>query len=176
MDRSAIGAAIGIAFGCLWGVVGSSGLPTRWRSTASFLSIGISTALCVAILMIRAHPQALTFRGKIYLLAVLFEVVAIVVAINLLKYYNRPDLLLPAVGFIVGLHFFGLWKAANQSIFLWIAAAMCVLCAISAFLPTATEPNGLDLRRVTTGLGCAVVLWTSCLSRFSVTSQKIAAP
>jgi hypothetical protein len=166
MDRSAIGAAIGIAFGCWWGIAGSSGLPARWRSIAFFLSIGISAVLFVAILMIRARPQAFTFRGRIYLLAVSFEVVAIVLATNLLKYCNRSDLLLPAVGFIVGLHFLGLWKAANQSIFLWIAAAMCVLCTISAFLPSATEINGLDPRRVTTGLGCAVVLWTSCLSRF----------
>jgi len=66
---------------------------------------------------------------------------------------------MPAIGFIVGLHFLGLWKATDLRVFRWTAVAMCLVCGIAAFLPSATPNGNVDLRRAVTGLGCALVLW-----------------
>ena len=100
-----------------------------------------------------------TFRDRIYGKAVVFEVVAIAATIWLLKLFGLPDLVMPAIGFIVGLHFLGLWKATDLRVFLCTAVAMCLVCGIAAFLPGATASGNVDLPRAVTGLGCALVLW-----------------
>ena len=87
-----------------------------------------------------------------------------VVTIWLLKLFGLPHLLMPAIGFIVGLHFLGLWKATDLQVFLWTAVAMCLVCGIAAFFPGATATGNVDLRRAVTGLGCAVVLWGASAS------------
>ena len=98
-----------------------------------------------------------TFRGHIYGIAVAFE--AIFGTIWLLRQFALSQFLLPAIGFIVGLHFLGLWKATDLRVFLWTALAMCLVCSVAAFLPGATENGNVDVRRVVTGLGTALVLW-----------------
>jgi hypothetical protein len=39
------------------------------------------------------------------------------------------------------------------------APAMCLVCGVAAFPPGATENGNVDVRRVVTGLGTALVLW-----------------
>jgi hypothetical protein len=86
-------------------------------------------------------------------------VAAILGTIWLLRQFALSQLLLPAIGLIVGLHFLGLWKATDLRVFLWTALAMCLVCGVAAFLPGATENGNIDVRRVVTGLGTALVLW-----------------
>lgn len=162
MNNAAIGATVGVAFGCAWGIVGSLGLPPHVRITGIAVAAAVSAALIIALAV---HPNTLTsskFRGLIYGGAMAFEVIVIILGSIPLQ---RPDLqqfILPFVGFVVGLHFIGLWKATDLRLFLWISTAMCLVCAIAAFLPS-RQPGGVDPRIAVTGIGSAVVLWAAGL-------------
>ena len=161
MDRRTIGSVVGVIAGCVWGIGGATGLPRPWQAWALGSSIGISVVLIAALAMTYGQRQLGTFRLSIYGMAVSFEAGAIFTAIWLLKRFALPEFLLPAIGFIVGLHFLGLWKATDLRVFLWIALAMCIVCGLSAFLPGATENGDVDLRTVVAGLGSALVLWSA---------------
>ena len=100
-----------------------------------------------------------TFRGAVYNEAVGFEVVFIVIAVWLLRRAKHPQYILPVVGFIVGLHFLGLWRATDLSVFVWTAIGMCIASAIAIILP----PNMVVARRAIAGFGCALVLWATGL-------------
>lgn len=160
MDGATIGALIGVAFGCIWGLGGASSLPRPWREWAMGISLGISLALVIALVMPHAPRQSAAFRGRIYGIAVAFEVIAIFTTAWVLKSFCLPQFLLPALGFIVGLHFIGLWRATGLVLFLWTAIAMCAVCVFAAFLPTATR-WGISPKAAVSGLGCAIVLWVS---------------
>jgi hypothetical protein len=166
MDGPSIGPVVGVAFGCAWGVAGATALPRPWQAWAIGSSIGISAALIVALALPHKQHHSDTFRGHIYGIAVAFEVAAIFGTIWLLRQFALSHFLLPAIGFIVGLHFLGLWKATDLRVFLWTALAMCLVCGVAAFLPGATENGNVDVRRVVTGLGTALVLWGACVRAF----------
>ena len=153
------GATIGAVFGCAWGIAGATGLVAPWHAWAIGSSIGISIVLVVVLSLPEERRTSGIFRGRIYGTAVVCEVVAIVACVWLLKLFGLLHLLMPAIGFIVGLHFLGLWKATDLRVFRWTAVAMCLVCGIAAFLPSATPNGNVDLRRAVTGLGCALVLW-----------------
>lgn len=162
MNNAAIGATVGTAFGCAWGIVGSLGLPRDARTAGIVVASGISAALIVALVV---HPNTLTstkFRGWIYGGAIAFEVIVIILGSIPLQRPSLQQYILPFVGFVVGLHFIGLWKATDLRLFLWIAAAMCLVCVVAAFLPS-RRPDGVDLRIAVTGIGSAVVLWAAGL-------------
>jgi len=156
MDGPNIGPVVGVVFGCAWGVAGATALPRPWQAWAIGSSIGISAVLTVALALPHKQRHSGTFRGHIYGIAVAFEVAAIFGTVWLLGQFALSQFLLPAIGFIVGLHFLGLWKATDLRVFLWTALAMC---CVAAFLPGATENGNVDVRRVVTGLGTALVLW-----------------
>ena len=161
MNAGRIGALVGVAFGCAWAIAGATALHRSWRAWAVGLSIGISAALVAALALSPAPRQSGTFRAPVYGLAVALEAAGIVMAVWVLKHFSRPQFLLPTIGFIVGLHFVGLWKATDLRLFLWTAGAICTLCVLAAFLPDFTANGGTDVRRVVVGLGCAFVLWAA---------------
>ena len=164
MDRPAIGAVVGVTFGGAWGIAGATALPRPWQAWALGSSIGVSAILIVALALPHEQRPSGTFRGDAYAIAVAFEAVVIFAAIWLLKRFALSQFLLPAIGFIVGLHFLGLWKATNLRVFLWTALAMCIVCGLAAFLPGASENGNVDARRVVVGLGNALVLWGAGVS------------
>lgn len=154
------GAIIGVAFGCAWGIGGAMALPMPWQAWAIGFSIGISIVLISALALRHKHrPLAASFRGRIYGMTVTFEVAAIFTLIWLLKQLALPHLLMPSIGFIVGLHFLGLWKATHLRVFCWTALTMCVVCGLAALLHGTTANGTIDLSRVVAGLGSALVLW-----------------
>jgi hypothetical protein len=159
MNAGSVGAIVGVAFGCAWGIAGATALPAPWRAWVVGLSIGISAALVVALAVLPARRKAGTFRGREYGVIVALEAVGIVMAVRILEHFSLSQFLLPVIGFIVGLHFIGLWKATDLSLFLWIAGALCIVCVVAVFLPDLTENGGINVRRVVAGLGCALVLW-----------------
>ena len=90
------GATIGVVFGCVWGIAGSTALLAPWHAWAIASSMGISMVLFVALCLVQKHRTPGAFRARIYGLAVVFEVVAIVATIWLLKLFGLPHLLMPA--------------------------------------------------------------------------------
>jgi hypothetical protein len=159
MNGRSVGAVVGAAFGCAWGVAGATALPVSWRVWGVVVSIGIFAALTAAHALSRTPRASRIFRGRVYGIAVGLEVVGIILVGWMLQHFSLSRFLLPAIGFVVGLHFIGLWKATDLSLFSWTAIAMCLVCIVAAFLPGTTVTGGLDMRRIVTGLGCALVLW-----------------
>jgi hypothetical protein len=92
-------------------------------------------------------------------MAVLFEAAGILGTVWLLKQFGLSQLLMPAIGSIVGLHFLGLWKATDLRVFLWTALAMCLVCGVAALLPVARANGEVNWSQIVAGLGSAVVLW-----------------
>jgi hypothetical protein len=66
-------------------------------------------------------------------IAIAFEVAAILATIWLLRRFALSHFLMPAIGFIVGLHFLGLWKATDLWVFVWTAGD--VHCVRSRGIP-----------------------------------------
>lgn len=87
----------------------------------------ISAVLIVALALPRKQRHLGTFRGHIYGIAVAFEVAAIFGTIWLLGQFALSQFLLPAIAFIVGLHFLGLWKATDLRVFLRLIASRAVV-------------------------------------------------
>jgi uncharacterized membrane protein (UPF0136 family) len=163
MNRGSVGAVVGVAFGCAWGIAGATALPNPWSVWGVRLSIGISAALAAALVMLPARRKIGTFRGQVYGVAVALEAAGIVITVWSLRHLSLQQFLLPAIGFVVGVHFIGLWKATDMSLFRWVAGALCTICVVAAFSPGLTENGGIDVRRVVAGLGCALVLWAAGL-------------
>ena len=161
--RPSLGPVIGVAFGCAWGVAGASALPLPWQAWAIGSSIGISVVLILALALPHRQRLPVTLRGHVYGIAIAFEVAAILATICLLRLFARPHFLMPAIGFIVGLHFLGLWKATDLQVFLWTSLALCIVCGLAAFLPGATENGDVNVRQALAGLGSALVLWGAAL-------------
>jgi hypothetical protein len=88
------------------------------------------------------------------------DAIAILAAVLLLRRFSLSQFLVPAIGVIVGLHFIGLWKATDLSVFRWTALAMCVVCTFSLLLPGRTV-DGTDARQAVAGLGSALALWVA---------------
>ena len=161
VDGATLGAVICVAFSGVWGVIGASGLPRQWRMWVLGSSIVVSVATIVWRLLPHVSPGSGVFRGDVYFEAVAFEAVGIVVAVWLLRRLGHREYILPVVGFIVGLHFVGLWKATDLFVFVWTAIGMCVVSLIAIWLPGPSIGRAIDVRRAITGFGCMLVLWTT---------------
>ena len=164
LEASAIGAMVGVAFGCAWGLAGAAALRSPWRAWTGGLSVAVSAILIGALAVSPTKHPSGVFRGSVYGTAVAGEAMAIFLGVWLLRRFGLSGFLLPVIGFIVGLHFLGLWKATDLSLFLWTALAMCAVCVLAAFLPSPGGAGSVNARAVVTGLGCALVLWSAALA------------
>ena len=143
-------ALIPLGFALWWLWQGIAALPPGWRT-------GIGIAGVVAIAAIAAHvltrpprPGDVRFRfGWRFAVAVAAEVAGLVIALNLLQANGRLDLLLPAIGIVIGLHFVGIWWSNPQPRYLWLAGAMTGLNVAALFV---ADPRPLS------GLGSAFML------------------
>lgn len=150
---------IGTCFGGFWAGAGAMAFSGMFRGVLLSSAIVVTTGLVVRGFR---SPAADRSQGKMfhrwpYLIAVVLEVLAIMVAVALLPRYGGERYLLQAIGIIVGLHFIGLWKASQSSRFLLISAGMCVVSAVSIFVQPATAR--LKAGDVLVGFGNAIILW-----------------
>jgi hypothetical protein len=166
-------------FGALWGLMGAATLPGTPSSVAALLTVVVTTTFLLAaarlLLLSRRLPRSSAsagtnpfgtnpFRSRAYLLAVLFEVVAIPVAVVLLNRAGYPGAVGSAIVAIVGLHFFGLVPAFKSRRFAAVGGAMVLVGLLSLLLPSvAGGASGVDPRGAATGLGSALVFWVGVL-------------
>jgi hypothetical protein len=161
-------------FGALWGLMGAAALPGTPSSVAALLTVVVTTTFLLAaarlLLLSRRLPRSSAsagtnpFRSRAYLLAVLFEVVAIPVAVVLLNRTGYPGAVGSAIVAIVGLHFFGLVPAFKSRRFAAVGGAMVLVGLLSLLLPSvAGGASGVDPRGAATGLGSALVFWVGVL-------------
>jgi hypothetical protein len=159
-----MGVIICVAFGGVWAAVGATGLSHPWRWQTAVLAVLISVAIIVWRLMTHVASGPGTFRGDVYAEAVASEAVGIVAAVWLLRRFGRPRYILPVIGLVVGLHFIGLWKATDLLAFVWTAIGMAGVSLISLGLPSEPAGRVIDVRRVVSCFGCALVLWATGIS------------
>lgn len=170
MNGAVTGSIAGVGFGCAWGIAGSIGLPRRYHHVGIIASIAISAIMIIALLLRSSRLPQAKFNGRIYAVAVVLEVIGIFAAIFALQ--RHQEFLLPAIGFIVGLHFIGLWKALDMYLFLWVAATMCIVCAVAVFLPGSKAPGLSDARMILSGIGCAVILWIAAATTLFASAPR----
>ncbi|MFS8082231.1 MAG: hypothetical protein ACMG51_02165, partial [Ginsengibacter sp.] len=103
-------AIIGLFFGGLWGVSAAFSLQPGWRIPI-LLVVAIITILLIINLSRRislpGEANKNLFGRKYYLLAVVWELLAINVAPALLTRFCLQQYLIEVIGVIVGLHFIG---------------------------------------------------------------------
>ena len=152
---------IGITFGSLWGVIAALALPRNYRPLATAITICIGLG-CMVRLWTRRHSGgagSVLFRSRAYLIAVAIEIAAINFANILLLRFGWQEYLYSAVGFIVGLHFIGLWKASGSRYFLTVSACMCLVSTLSVVVPFSW--GMCHARHLFVGAGNAVILWVA---------------
>jgi len=82
-----------------------------------------------------------------------FEWVPTLLTAVVLGRIGHPELILPAIAVIVGMHFIPLAKLFNLPLYYWTGGSL-VLIAVVSF------PIGHQvLRQAITGLGCGLSLW-----------------
>jgi len=158
------------SFGALWDLLGAAALPGTPSSVAALLTVVVTTAFLLAaarlLLLSRRLPRSSAsaginpFRSRAYLLAVLFEVVAIPVAVVLLNRAGYPG----AVGDRRdrGAAFL---RACPRVQVAAVGGAMALVGLLSLLLPSvAGGASGVDLRGAATVLGSALVFWVGVLS------------
>lgn len=96
------------------------------------------------------------FYASIYWYSVLFEVLAIISTVVLVRRFSDRSLIPPIIAIVVGLHFVGLYLAIGQVVFVWLAVAMCFAGAAAVMAPQ-------NLRLPIAGFGSSVALWVSAI-------------
>ena len=147
---------IGLLFANLWGLVGAVAFPQPWSLISAAAVVLTTAALFVRSLKVASLGNGLLHRNA-YRLAVVAELIGIALAQVITYKLGLQLYFICTVGFIVGLHFIGLWLASSSKRFLWISVGMCAVSLLSTALPSSTM--GLNPRTATVGLGNAIVLW-----------------
>jgi hypothetical protein len=154
-----VGAIIVACFAVLWVAAGANQLG-RWFLPLLTIAILISAGIVIAATKIPFGAHSGGFDGKIYGIFVTLEVVAIALAVILLKRCNAKQYILPVIAFIVGAHFFGMVPALQSNDFWFVGGAMCVLAIVAmSMLPE-------RIWAPVVGIGCALILWLSALGAF----------
>ncbi len=161
ISGSTIGAIVGACIAGLWGIAGAVALSGRSRAFAALLSCAVSAGIVMGLLHHAPRAAVGVFHGGIYGIAVTAEGMGIAVAIPLLKRLNRPHLLMPAISFLVGLHFLGLWQATGLIRFVLVAVGICLVAAWGALLAAPRRSMKASTVQAVVAFGTALVLWAA---------------
>ena len=154
-----VGAIIVACFAVLWVAAGANQLG-RWFLPLLTIAILISAGIVISATKIPFGAHSGGFDGRIYGIFVTLEVVAIVLAVILLKRCNAKQYILPVIAFIAGAHFFGMIPAMHSNDFWFVGGAMCVLAIVAlSMLPE-------RIWAPVVGIGCALILWLSAVRAF----------
>ena len=150
---------IGWFFGSFWAVLGAFALPRPYDRIVCALAFMIAL---IFLFRLWKHEAPLAsarpiFRMSSYLIAVAAELFGIYTAALVLPQFGAQQQVYSVIGFIVGLHFIGLWLATRSQRFLHITAGMCVVSLLSMIVPFTWHTIGL--RYLLLGAGNATILW-----------------
>lgn len=149
-----IASLIGLVFAGLWLSVGVTAAPEPWRTITG--AVGALLLIAAILRARRGRVRGGRFAWRWYVGAVVAEVVAIMLAQNWLVAHHRMDLIFPAVGVIVGVHFLGLWKAMGLRRFIALAGALVAINLAALLVPMAPAD-----RLMLSGFGSAAALLLS---------------
>ena len=169
------GAVLMAAVSIAWYLWAAAAVPDFRMRVLVFLLISTSVVvfsigrrLLATLRRSRQGPDgANPLRLRTYRAAVLFEAVAVLIAVLLLGGRPAAARYLPTVvALIVGLHFLGLVAAFGSRSYFVVCAAMCLFGLAALAVPSPA------MRAVIVGIGCGVVLDTTSLIR--IRSVRIA--
>ena len=168
------GAVLMAAVSIAWYLWAAAAVPDSWMRvlvllliSTSIVVFSIGRRLLVTLRRSRPGPGANPLRLRTYRAAVLFEAVAILIAVLLLGGRPAAARYLPTVvALIVGVHFLGLVAAFGSRIYFVVCAAMCLFGLAALGVPSPA------MRAAIVGIGCGVVLDTTSLIR--IRSVRIA--
>jgi len=166
----AIGALVMIGFGALW-MISAANLRKRldwstWLVVLLFtgiLCVGAGKQLQRAQHMPTSPPSSAHTESderirRQFRIVLAFEWIPIFAVVFVLARMRRPELILPAIALIVGLHFIPLAIIFRARLYYFTAIAI-VLTTLAALALT-----GPTLRQTTICVGCGLALWlTSAL-------------
>ena len=165
LQGRAIGALIMTAFGAIWMISGAYAL--RLLSWEIWLVIAVLTGLlclmawqrlqrarqiastCAAV----PQSQSIQDRRRRFGMVMAFEWVPILLTAVVLGRIGHPELILPAIAVIVGMHFIPLAKLFNVSLYYWTGGSFVLIAVVSFAI------GHQVLRQAITGLGCGLSLW-----------------
>lgn len=170
--RVALSTFVSATFGFGWGVTGSAGLPAPFERFGLLVAVLITAAFfgfgVVLFRLARRSPTTARtdaqnpFRTRAYGVSVLLMAISIPFAGIVLSNTGFENAIISVVAIVVGLHFFGLVRAFDATVFAVIGGAMCLLGGLSLGLPvhvTLDAGGVVLLRQAVVGIGCALVLW-----------------
>ena len=134
----------------------------QWQVTGPLLALPFLGFVLIAIaaaLVIRQPGTGVTLpekAEKTIMWATIGEGVGLFLAANIVINLHRPELLLPAMALVVGLHFLPIAIAAAFRPFLVLGGAL-ILAAAAGFL--IAPPTGGEVA----GLAGALALWTAAI-------------
>lgn len=159
------GALIVALFALLWAAVGASGLSATAAWVVRIGAVVISAGALVLTFRPggagtpeRARQQPEGWYRRVGVVN-LIQFVAIVLAVVAPLAVGAPQLVLPAVCVIVGVHFFPLARLFDQPQYRWTGAGLCL--AAGAGLVILTIGPGQETSRVVIGLVAAATLWAT---------------
>lgn len=129
------GALIGLVFGLLWWWVGAGAVTGLAGTVLQIIGVLIFAATGIWIVKRPVTPARHQPRWVYYVVAVVAEVVAIMLSQKWLTVHGFGQLIFPAVGVIVGLHFIGLWQAFARRRFLILSIVMTAVNLLALLLP-----------------------------------------
>ncbi len=151
-----VGTIIMSIFGALFGTMGLMPLASTTSPLLLVLPALIGGLLVVtAVVRIRRSPGAYERParvGRIIGWSTAGEGVGIFLAVNIVINLGRPDLVLPAIALVVGLHFLPMAYAIPFRPFYANGASLLLVSAIGFALPQPTAT-------VATGVATALALW-----------------
>jgi hypothetical protein len=150
---------VGLIFGGLWALIAVLALPRTYRPLEIAAVILITMGFLMRLWMRTSDLPSRKpfFRTRGYVVSVACEVVALYIASVTFPRFGLSEYLYSVIGFIVGLHFIGLWRSSGSRRFLTISAAMCFVSLLSAMIPFSWKM--VDLRCAFLGTGNALILW-----------------
>lgn len=146
-----MGVSVVCGFATIWAWMGAGALHHGTmvvRVTAILLSVILLGARVATSGRNRSGPV----DRRLLRFTIVGEVFALWIMGAALGHWNRPDLLLPGLAIIVGLHFFPMARAVGIPAYNFTAIAMTVVGIGSLAL---SGPS----RTALLGLGCAIILW-----------------
>jgi len=151
-----IGQTVVCGFAAIWAWYGVS----PFSAAGWLIPVVIAPSLVIPLLAwLRPRAEdaeAAAGSGQSFFIVVALEGAATFLAVNLAANLGHPQLEMPAVALVVGLHFLPLARIFRRPAYVATGLALCGLAAASAFID---GPERVALL----GLGAAATLWLTLL-------------
>ena len=180
IKSTALGLLLMSFFTMLWAAIAFNGLKGRdyWITTAVFtaLSAWFVSATFHLFGVVKQLPKVasaedISRRRKQKWLWIIFaaESIGILLAINIAVNDNNPDLIIPAIALVIGLHFYPLGWVFNRTIDFYLAT-WSTMIAVLAIVFTVNKTLSQNDVSAFTGTGLAIA--ASCYGIFMATEGK----